>query len=62
MHIVIDSRQQNKIGLKEEVNPKTGLEGSYTCETPRVPHFVGSQFTGGGELIALSPRKISVKG
>jgi hypothetical protein len=45
--------------------PVTGREGPWGCETSRLPHFLGSRLTDGGEVVSLTrrppftPRKIS---
>jgi hypothetical protein len=52
------------IKYKGKAIPVTGREGPYGCETSRLPHFVDSRLTGGGEFVSLTrrspftPRKI----
>jgi hypothetical protein len=44
--------------------PVTGHEGPQSCETSRIPHFLGNRLTVGGEVATLTrrppftPRKI----
>jgi hypothetical protein len=44
--------------------PVTGHEGPEGCETSRLPHFLDSQLTDGGQVVSLTgqlpftPRKI----
>jgi hypothetical protein len=44
--------------------PVTGREGSYGCETSRLPHFLDNRLTDGGEVVSptrqlpFTPRKI----
>jgi hypothetical protein len=53
------------LGLgKGKAIPVTGHEGPYGCETSRLPHFLDSRLTDGGEVVSLThqlpftPRKI----
>jgi hypothetical protein len=54
----------NFLLVKGKAIPVTGHEGPWGCETSRLPHFVDSRITDGGEVISLThrppltPRKI----
>jgi hypothetical protein len=36
--------------------PVIGRGGPYGCETSRLPHFLDSRLTGGGEFVSLTRR------
>jgi hypothetical protein len=38
--------------------PVTGREGLYGCETSRLPHFLDSPLTDGGEVVSLTRRPL----
>jgi hypothetical protein len=50
--------------IKGKAIPVTGRGGPWGCETPRLPHILGSRLTDGGEVVNLTrqpsfaPRKI----
>jgi hypothetical protein len=41
---------------KAKAVPVTGHEGPYGCETLRLPHFLDSRLTDGGEVFSLTRR------
>jgi hypothetical protein len=42
--------------VKGEAIHVTGRGGPYGCETSRLPHFLDSRFTDGGEVFSLTRR------
>jgi hypothetical protein len=42
--------------VKGKVIPVTGRGGTQCCETSRLPHFLDSQLTDGGEVVDLTRR------
>jgi hypothetical protein len=42
--------------IKKYSYPVTGREGPSGCETSRLPHFLNSQPTNGGEVVSFTPR------
>jgi hypothetical protein len=53
-----------KYTKKSKVIPITGFGGVQVCEMSRIPHFLDSEITDGGEVVSLTrqpcfnPRKI----
>jgi hypothetical protein len=43
---------QLKIKDKDKAIPVTGREGPEGCETSRLPHFLNSRLTDGGEVVS----------
>jgi hypothetical protein len=43
---------------KGKVIPVTGRGGPYDSETSRLPHFLDSRLTDGGEAVSLTPRPL----
>jgi hypothetical protein len=39
---------------KGKAIPETGRGDQYGCETSRLPHFLGSRLTDGGEVLSLT--------
>jgi hypothetical protein len=40
--------------VKGKAIPVTGREGPYGCETSRLPHFLDTRLTDGGEVVSLT--------
>jgi hypothetical protein len=47
------------VQLKGKAIPVTGRGGPYGCETSRLPHFVDSRLTDGGEVVSFTRRPLS---
>jgi hypothetical protein len=43
-------------GERGKVIPIIGHEGSYDCETSRLPHLLENRLTDGGEVVSLTRR------
>jgi hypothetical protein len=39
---------------KDKAIPVIGREGSYGCETSRLPHFLDNRLRDGGEVVSLT--------
>jgi hypothetical protein len=44
------------INVKRKAIPVTGRDGPYGYETSRLPHFLDSRLTDGGEVVSLTRR------
>jgi hypothetical protein len=44
------------ISVKSKAIPVTGRVGPEGCETSRLPHFLDSQLTDGGETVSIKRR------
>jgi hypothetical protein len=52
-HLKIHNPIVTFVKVKDKVIPVTGHGGPYGCETSRLPHFLDSWLTDGGEVVSL---------
>jgi hypothetical protein len=49
-YAMLDGKKKKKVKL----SPVTGRESPWSCETSRLPHFLDSRLTVGGEVVSLT--------